>query len=150
MSAPLRMDVWRCTSSDASVLPTNDYFTFTLPPGYAGKILRVIKEAVDAGTSTVHGIAITDSRVASDPFTFPAQDGILYLSSDPSTSPPTADTKAAVNLVIDEVPVQPVALVCENAGDRKIFIWHGMDGTGDCEIRVFIELWPSHIWEITA
>lgn len=153
MSAPpnIKMDVWLCTSADVATSPTNDYFTHPLPVGYAAKILRVIKEAVDAGTSTVHGVAITDDRVASDPFVMPGQAGILYLSSDPSTSPPTADTKATVNRIIDEVPAQPVAIVCENAGSsRNILIWHGMDGTGDCEIRVFVELWPSHIWTITT
>ena len=148
---PMRLDVWRCTSADAAATPASGYFTHPLPIGYAAKILRVIKEAVDAGTSTVHGVAITDSRVATDPFVTPGQDGILYLSSDPSTSPPTADTKATVNRIIDEVPAQPVAIVCENAGSsRNILIWHGMDGTGDCEIRVFVELWPSHIWSITT
>ena len=147
---PMRLDVWRCTSANAAATPSSGYFTYLLPIGYAAKILRVIKEAVDAGTSTVHGVAITDDRVATDPFVTPGQDGILYLSSDPSTSPPTADTKAAVNPIIDEVPAQPVAIVCENAGSsRNILIWHGMDGTGDCEIRVFVELWPSHIWSIT-
>lgn len=153
MSAPpiIKMEVWRCTSADASVTPASGYFTHPLPAGYAGKIVRVIKEAVVAGTSTVHGVAITDDRVATDPFATPGQAGILYLSSDPSTSPPTADTVAAVNLIIDEVPAQPVAFVCENAGSsRDILIWHAMDGTGDCEIRVFIELWPTNIWSITS
>lgn len=143
MSQPVLLDVWRCTSSDVSSAPTNDYFTYLLPAGHSGKILRVIKEAVGSGTSTVHGVAITDSRVSSDPFVLPGQEGILYLSSDPSTTPPTADTKAAVNLIIDEVPAQPVAFTSEDVGDRAIRIWHGMDGTGPCEIRVHIELWPG-------
>lgn len=146
-----RLDVWRCTSSDVSSAPTNDYFTYPLPVGYAGKILRVIKEAVGSGTSTVHGVAITDARVSSDPFVTPGQAGILYLSSDPSTDPPTADTKATVNLIIDEVPAQPVAFTCENTGSsRNILIWHGMDGTGPCEIRVHVELWLGRILPIVA
>lgn len=149
MNGAIRQDIWRCTAADVITLAAQ-YFTFTVPAGHSFKIVRVVKEAVVGGTSTTHGVAITDSRVgASDPFTFPGQPGILYLSSDPSTSPPTADTVTTVNRFIDEVPAQPIAGTPKNAGDRTIRIWHCHDNSdGDCEIHVYVELWESHLWEI--
>lgn len=150
--APLTLEEWSCTTSDVASLGAGGYFTKLLPPGYAFKILRVTKALVTGGTSTVHGVAITDSRVeATGPFDDPDQAGIIYLSSDPSTTPPTADTVAAVTLVIDEVPSQPVCGSALSASDREIRIWTAHDNNdGDCEITVYVELWPSRKWTITS
>lgn len=149
MSGALKLDTWRCTAADVVTLGSQ-YFTFMLPAGHSAKVLRVQKEAVTGGTTTTHGVALTDSRVgATDPFVMPGQEGILYLSSDPSTSPPTADTVTTVNRYIDEVPAQPICINAENNGDREIRIWHTHDNSdGSCEIRIHVELWEGRIFEI--